>query len=235
MTDLDFDFDFGKERIAGLIGAMLTESHGIETAHQGDQVTLPEHSLTVTVDEPVIHHDGAFLEVPISVGQPTWGYAWDRSVGVARENSHPIGEALMAWTHHVLPLFIAVNQPAHPLADGIYRQVMQDTSGAAVEILAGPVMTRKFSGLTEAFDHAIGENPPTLIVAEWLVDGGEIPAGRPIWLYTMCGRVGGSGIVEVTVNNTEVTEHFEGFADDVDWGAGSGTAKSWAVLHRLPE
>jgi hypothetical protein len=227
--------DFDKGLIAEFIGVLLAESHGIETRHQGDEVELPGLSLTIEVDEPVIHHDGAFIEVPIGVGEPAWGLAWDRSLGVRREDTHPVDEAVMHWTHHVLPLFIALREPAHPLTQDLYRKVMPDASGASVDILAAPVITRRFKGLSEQFDHAIGRNPPTLVVAEWLVAGGEIPAERPMWLHTLCSRVDGSDSAQVVLNNTPVTEHFEGFADDVDWGGGSGTARSWAVLYRSPE
>jgi hypothetical protein len=177
--------DWKPDQIAELISVMLSENHGIEANHYAHEVVLPEHTLTIAVEEPVIHHDGAFLEVPISVGEPDWGYAWDRSVGVAREDGHPIGEAVMSWAHHVLPLFIAVRQPDHPITADLYRAVMPDSSGADVQILAAPVVTRRFSGLSEEFDEAIGQDPPTLVVAEWIIAGSELPADRPIWLSTM--------------------------------------------------
>jgi hypothetical protein len=225
--------DWRADRIAEVIAAMLSESHEIRASNHAHEVVLPEHELTIAVADPVVHDDGAFLEVPISIGEPDWGYAWDRSVGVAREDSHPLTEALLSWTHNVLPLFIAVRRPDHPLAADLHRTVMPDASGADVRILAGPVTIRRFSGLSEQFEQAVAQHPPTLVVAEWIVSGGTLPADRPIWVNTMCGRVGGSDTLEVMLNNAEVTEHFPGFADDVEWGDGSGTAKSWAVMHRV--
>ncbi|MCE7005889.1 hypothetical protein LWC34_24105 [Kibdelosporangium philippinense] len=215
--------EFEPEQIAEFIASVVDT----ECVRDGNVLDLPEWSYRIEVGG-VLEHDPTFVEVLIGVGDPAWGgYAWDRSVGVSRNGSHPIGESVLAWTHYVLPLFIAMRQPDHPLTGVVYRE--QVPGG---EILAGPVVTRNFHDLPADFEDKVAANPPTMIVAEWLATGGQLPE-RPTWLYTTCSRVAETEAEEVAVNNSLVTEHFTGFADDLDWGDGSGTVKSWAILRAL--
>nr|WP_042195796.1 hypothetical protein [Kibdelosporangium sp. MJ126-NF4]CEL22226.1 hypothetical protein [Kibdelosporangium sp. MJ126-NF4]CTQ93008.1 hypothetical protein [Kibdelosporangium sp. MJ126-NF4] len=217
--------EFEPEQIAEFIANMI----GTESVRDGSVLALPDLGYRIEVGG-VLEHDAEFVEVLIGVGDPEWGgYAWDRSVGVSRDGSHPVGEAVLAWTHYVLPLFIALRQPEHPLTGVVVRQPVPGG-----EILAGPVVTRNFHGLPNGFDEQVADNPPTLTVAGWLATGGQLPQ-RPTWLYTTCSRVSGVEATEVTVNNAQVTDHFPGFADDLDWGGGSGTVKSWALLRGLPD
>jgi hypothetical protein len=225
--------DFDQDRVAAMIAAMLSESHGIVAVQEDSIVRLLELSLIVEVDEPVVQHNGSLMQIPIGVGDPDWdGLAWDQAVGVAEDTFDAVTEALMHWTHYVLPLFVALRQPDHPMTQVLYRQSATDMNGTAAEILAAPVMTRDFGGLPEGFLTAVAQSPPTMVVAEWLLAGSDLPQ-RPVWLYTMAGRVSGSETLEVTLNNALVTEHFPGFADGVDWGEGNGTVKSWAILRTL--
>jgi hypothetical protein len=213
------------EQIAELIAGTL----GVPGVRHGNTLTVPGLELKIEVG-PVLRHDEGFVEVPIGVGDPAWGgYAWDRTIGVSDNGSHPVGEAVIAWTHYVLPAFVAMRMPEHPLATLVHKYA---TPGA--EILAAPVMTRNFDGLPDGFAAMVGANPPTVAVAGLLAAEGELPE-RPMWLYTTCSRVAGVSAHEVTFNNVQVTEHFPGFADDLDWGDGSGTVKSWAVLRRVAE
>lgn len=217
--------EFEPEQVAQFIAGVI----GTESVHRGPVLDLPDLSYRIEVGG-VLEHDESFVEVLIGVGDPGWGgYAWDRSIGVSRDGSHPIGEAVLGWTHYVLPLFIALRQPDHPLTGVVVRQPVPGG-----EILAGPVVTRNFHGLPTGFDERVAANPPTMVVANWLATGGQLP-DRPTWLYTTCSRVSGVEAGEVTVNNAQVTEHFPGFADELDWGGGSGTVKSWALLHASPE
>ncbi|MFC0110020.1 hypothetical protein [Kibdelosporangium aridum] len=217
--------EFEPEQIAQFIASVVSTEH----VRDGNVLTLPELGYRIEVGG-VLEHDNTFVEVLIGVGDPEWGgYAWDRSVGVSRNGSHPIGEAVLAWTHYVLPLFIALRKPDHPLTGVVYREAVPGG-----EILAGPVVTRNFSGLPADFEDKVAANPPTVVVAEWLATGGQLPE-RPTWLYTTCSRVAGIEAEEVVINNSEVTEHFPGFADELDWGEGNGTVKSWALLHSKPD
>ncbi|CAM3616851.1 hypothetical protein KIPE111705_16895 [Kibdelosporangium persicum] len=214
--------EFEPAQIAQFIASMVDTEH----VRDGNVLVLPELGYRIEVGG-VMEHDESFVEVLIGVGDPEWGgYAWDRSVGVSRDGSHPIGEAVLTWTHYVLPLFIALRKPDHPLTGVVYRQAVPGG-----EILAGPVVTRNFHDLPADFEEKVAANPPTMVVAGWLATGGQLP-DRPTWLYTTCSRVSGVEAEEVTVNNALMTEHFAGFSDDLDWGDGSGTVKSWAVLHR---
>ncbi|ONI85852.1 hypothetical protein ALI144C_12110 [Actinosynnema sp. ALI-1.44] len=217
--------EFEPEQVAQFIASMIAT----ESVRRDHVLELPDLGYRIEVGG-VMQHDESFVEVLIGVGDPQWGgYAWDRSVGVSRDGSHPVGEAVLAWTHYVLPLFIALRQPDHPLTGVVVRRAVP--SG---EILAGPVVTRNFHGLPEGFDERVAANPPTMIVAEWLATGGRLPE-RPTWLFTTCSRVCGVEATEVTVNNAQVTDHFPGFADELDWGGGSGTVKSWALLRGLSD
>ncbi|CAM3616913.1 hypothetical protein KIPE111705_16900 [Kibdelosporangium persicum] len=223
MTDAD--------KITGLIAAMLSESHGIAAVQRDDVVDLPDLALRVKVDPPIWHQDGRLVQLPVAIGDPSWSaLAWDQAVGVAGEDAHPLAQALMAWVHHVLPLFIALRDPDNPLAGAVYRMGATDAAGNPAELLAAPVMMRMFGEPGPSFQQVLADDPPSLLVAERLL--GEVRlAGQPLWLSTLSGMAGGEAVREVTVNNTAATDDFPGFDAALDWGAASGTVKSWVVLH----
>ncbi len=222
-------------RIAGTVTAMLSESHGIAATADGGIVSLPQLSLKIVVEEPIWHQDGRMVQIPIAVGDPAWGApAWDQAVGTASQQDDPVGQALMGWTHNVLPLFIALRLPDHPLTEVVYREDARDADGSKAEILAGPLMTRRFNELPPEFDEALDVRPPTLRVVDRLLERFTV-SPEPIWLYTMSGRANGEAVVEVTVNNALLTDRFPGFDDHLPWGRGSGTVKSWAVVRPVPD
>nr|WP_042195793.1 hypothetical protein [Kibdelosporangium sp. MJ126-NF4]CEL22225.1 hypothetical protein [Kibdelosporangium sp. MJ126-NF4]CTQ93007.1 hypothetical protein [Kibdelosporangium sp. MJ126-NF4] len=220
------------DKIAELVAAMLTESHGIAATQHGDVVELPELALRVKVDPPIWHQGDKLVQLPIAIGDPTWSaLAWDQAVGVAGEDTPPLAQALLAWVHHVLPLFIALRAPDNPLADPIFRLAAKDAVGAAAELLAAPVMMRMFGQPAPSFQQVLADDPPSLLVAERLLGETEL-TDQPTWLYTMSGMAGGEAVREVSVNNASATDDFPGFDAVLDWGDASGTVKSWVVLRR---
>lgn len=220
------------DKITQLIAAMLSESHGIAAFQRGDVVELPDLSLVVKVEQPIWHQDGKLVQLPIAIGDPSWSaLAWDQAVGVAGEDMHPLAQALMAWVHHVLPLFIALRAPDNPLAGSVFRLGATDAGGQPAQLLAAPVMMRMFGEPPESFQQVLSDDPPSLLVAERLL--GEVRlTEQPLWLYTMSGKAGDEAIREVTVNNAVATDDFPGFDAVLDWGDANGTVKSWVVLRR---
>ncbi|ONI85853.1 hypothetical protein ALI144C_12115 [Actinosynnema sp. ALI-1.44] len=220
------------EKIAELIAAMLTESHGIAAVQRGDGVELPELALRVEVGQPIWHHDGQLVQLPVGIGDPAWStLAWDQAVGVAGEETPPLAQALLAWVHHVLPLFIALRDPDNELAGPIFRMNTKDTAGTEAELLAAPVMMRMFGQPGESFQQVLADDPPSLLVAERLLRDTELTS-QPTWLYTMSGMADGEAVRDVAVNNASATDDFPGFDAVLDWGEASGTVKSWVVLRR---
>ncbi|ALG13698.1 hypothetical protein [Kibdelosporangium phytohabitans] len=220
------------DKITELIAAMLTESHGIAAIQRGDVVELPELSLRVKVDKPIWHHEDRLVQLPIGIGDPEWSaLAWDQAVGVAGEDTPPLAQALLAWVHHVLPLFIALRDADNPLAHPVFRMATKDAAGAETELLAAPVMMRMFGRPGPSFQQVLADDPPSLLVAERLLRDTEL-TGQPTWLYTMSGMAEGEAVKDVTVNNVSATEDFPGFDAVLDWGDASGTVKSWVVLRR---
>ncbi|MCE7005888.1 hypothetical protein LWC34_24100 [Kibdelosporangium philippinense] len=219
------------DKITQLIAAMLSESHGIAAFQRGDTVELPELSLVVRVSEPIWH--GNLVQLPIGIGDPAWSaLAWDQAVGVAGEDGHPLAQALMAWVHHVLPLFIALRAPSNPLVSSIFRLGATDAAGQHADLLAAPVMMRVVGEPPESFQQVLANDPPSLLVAERLLGDVRLSEEQPLWLYTMSGKAGDQVIREVTVNNALATDDFPGFDAVLDWGDASGTVKSWVVLRK---
>ncbi|MEV4319384.1 hypothetical protein [Actinocrispum sp. NPDC049592] len=226
--------EFDQARIAETVTAMLSESHGIAATADGGIVSLPQLSLKIVVEEPIWHQDGQMVQIPIAVGDPGWAApAWDQAVGIASEHEHPVGQALMGWTHNVLPLFIALRLPDHPLTEVVYREDARNADGSKAEILAGPMMTRRLGKLPKRFDEALAVRPPTLRVVDRLLERFTV-SPDPIWVYTLSGRANREPTAEVVVNNARLTDRFPGFDDHLRWGRGSGTVKSWAVVRPVP-
>lgn len=220
------------DKIAELVAAMLTEGHGIAAVARSGEVDLPDLELRVRVDPPIWHQDGTLVQLPLAIGDPRWpAPAWDQAVGVADGGTTPLAQALLAWTHHVLPLFVALREPGNPLAGPVFRTNTKDASGAAAELLAAPVMMRVFGEPGPSFQQVLADDPPSLLVAERLLAETELGA-QPTWLCTMSGMADGEAVRDVTVNNTPATDDFPGFDAVLDWGGASGTVKSWVVVRR---
>ncbi|MFB9904677.1 hypothetical protein [Allokutzneria oryzae] len=219
--------------IAEVVAAMLSESHGLRTERTDAVVALSDLDLEIAVEEPEHGPGGAYVRLPLGVRYTAWeeGYAWDQAVGVRSADAHPLADALMSWVHNVLPVFIAIQQPDHPLAEAVFHQLGADGEGRPTELFAGPVAWRDFGGIDDEFVRAASERPPTLVVAERLMSDGQLP-DRPVWLYSLCGHVPGQDedTVEVTLNNNDVSGHFVDVGRHLPWGVGHGTVKSWALL-----
>ncbi|SDN41959.1 hypothetical protein SAMN04489726_6534 [Allokutzneria albata] len=219
--------------IAEVIAAMLRESHNLRTERTGTVVALTDLDLEIAVEEPEHDPAGAYVRLPLGVRCTAWeeGYAWDQAVGVRSAEAHPLADALMSWVDNVLPVFIAIQQPDHPLADAVFHQLGADGEGRPTELFAGPVGWRDFGGIDEGFVDVARRRPPTLVVAERLMREGQLP-NRPVWFYSLCGRTSGEAddTVEVVLNNNDVSGHFVDVGEHLPWGSGQGTVKSWALL-----
>ncbi|WP_143261595.1 hypothetical protein [Allokutzneria sp. NRRL B-24872] len=219
--------------IAEVIAAMLSGSHGLRTERTGAVVALVDLDLEIAVEEAEHAADGAYVRLPLGVRCTAWeeGYAWDQAVGVRTDEAHPLADALMYWVNNVLPVFIAIQQPDHPLAEAVFHRLGADGEGRPTELFAGPVDWRDFGGIEGGFADVARERPPTLVVAERLMSEGQLP-NRPVWFYSLCGRTSGENddTVEVVLNNNDVSGHFVDVAEHLPWGTGHGTVKSWALL-----
>lgn len=213
---------------AELLARMFTEGHGIAAHRDGSVVRLPDAALTVAVDTPELQPGGLIVRLPVGVAHPAWGgiFAWDQSVGIARDGLHPVADALTGWLHNVFPVFAAFALPGSELAGHVHTDLRSD-GRRALRIHYGPLAVRDFGGLGETTLRTAAERPPSAVVAERLFAGYALP-DRPVWWYSYCARMPNGPVDEVTLLNGDASEQLAGISDHLPW-EGHGSVKSWAL------
>jgi hypothetical protein len=214
---------------AELLARMLGEGHGLACRLTDGVVELPEARLRIAVDTPDLQPNGVIVRVPIGVNHPAWGevFAWDQAVGVGGDDRNPLVAAAYDWLHNVFPVFAAYAMPGHDLAANVYSEERTDGRRTA-RIHYGPLSFRDFGGLGDATREAAIGRPPTMVVAERLLDGYALP-DRPLWWYTFAARMPDGPIEEVTLVNGDAGDSLKGIADHLPW-EGYGSFKSWALI-----
>ncbi|GAB3910016.1 hypothetical protein GCM10029964_112900 [Kibdelosporangium lantanae] len=204
---------------------MLTE-HGVEATSRGDQVELTGLDLHVTAQQPrTLQPD--VVEVPIGIRLPELGQpAWDQAAGMTDQHNPALVNALTCWLHHVLPLFVALRDPEHPLAANVDYTAVKDSAGARTQVLTAPTVAPT--------DVTVAYPPPALSAVRKLLKLARA-ATLPVWVSAVCTRTYEQGkTYEVKANNFPVTDDVPGFGDAVTWGDHQGTVKQWAVFRVMP-
>jgi hypothetical protein len=213
-------------QVAALIAEMVAE-HDIEAVQRGDVVELPALDLRVTLGR-VRNLQPDVVELRVGVRLPELGGpAWDESVGVAQGATSAEANALTYWMRCVLPLFVAVRMPDHPMALDVEHLECHDSAGTRTQVLHTPTVIRTWGDPPTA--DMVGDPPPAVAVVEQLLTMTRA-ATLPVWVSAVCGPARN----EVRVNGFVVTEDFPDCDSKVDWGARDGTVKQWAVFRKVP-
>jgi hypothetical protein len=215
------------EHLAALIAEMVA-GHDIEAVQRGEVVELPALDLRVMAGQ-VRNLQPDVVELRVGVRLPELGGpAWDASVGMAEGATSAEVNAVTHWMHSVLPLFVAVRVPDHPMARDVTHLEGHDSAGARTQLLHTPTMIRTWGD--PPTEDMVGDPPPAVAVVRQLLTMSRA-ATHPVWVSAVCGRARN----EVRVNNFVVTEDFPDCDSKVDWGMRDGTLKQWAVFRVMPD